>query len=305
MSIEFKPMDTDAVEKVTPFFGLRPNKTCDSVFLDHYLWKDFYQVRYAVLDGKAVLWLMERDGIVSSAMPACGEDYLEEAFHVLCMYFNQELKKPLRIHLADEEAVLYLHLQEKNKQFRVICQDDLKDYLYDGEALRTLPGKKYHKKKNHLNHFRKEYEGRYEYCSLSCSDGDDIWELLMKWREGKGAETEEHMDYEMRGIRSILENCGSFQVHMGGVRIDGRLEAFTLGSYNPFEDMAVIHIEKANPDIRGLYPFVNQQFLVNEFPLVPLVNREDDLGIEGLRKAKLSYYPIGFAEKYDITQIDF
>lgn len=305
MNIEFKPVNVEAIKEITPFFGLRPNKTCDSVFLDHYLWKDYYQVKYAVWEGKAVLWLMEHDGGTGSAMPACGEEELADAFAALLRYFNQELGRPLRIHLADEEAVKSLHLREMTERFRVTEQDDWKDYLYDGESLRTLPGKKYHKKKNHLNHFVKAYEGRYEYCSLDCSARDEIWDFLVRWREGKGEETEEHLDYEVQGIRDILENCRSFHVHMGGVRVDKRLEAFSLGSYNPFENMAVIHIEKANPDIRGLYPFINQQFLLHEFPEAALVNREDDLGIEGLRKAKLSYYPVGFAGKYEIVQIDF
>ena len=67
----------------------------------------------------------------------------------------------------------------------------------------------------------------------------------------------------------------------------------------------MIHIEKANPEIRGMYQFINQQFLLHEFPEVPLINREDDLGIEGLRKAKMSYSPLDFARKYEERQIDF
>ena len=90
---------------------------------------------------------------------------------------------------------------------------------------------------------------------------------------------------------------------MSGVYIDGHLEAFTIGSYNPLERMAVIHIEKANPEIRGLYQFINQQFLIEEFPEAVLINREDDLGLEGLRKAKLSYNPIDYARKYQVEQI--
>ncbi len=86
------------------------------------------------------------------------------------------------------------------------------------------------------------------------------------------------------------------------VYIDGQLEAFTIGSYNSLENMAVIHIEKANEKIRGLYQFINQQFLIHEFPDVTLVNREDDLGLEGLRRAKMSYNPIGFAKKYEVFQ---
>lgn len=75
-----------------------------------------------------------------------------------------------------------------------------------------------------------------------------------------------------------------------------------MGSYNSREKMAVIHIEKANPEFNGLYQFINQQFLVHEFPEAVLVNREDDVGIPGLRKSKMSYNPIGFARKFMVEQ---
>ena len=126
-----------------------------------------------------------------------------------------------------------------------------------------------------------------------------------RWREGKGDEVEEHLDYEVEGIHEILKQCLDLDIRMFGVYIDGTLEAFTIGSYNPAENMAVIHIEKANPEIRGLYQFINQQFLVQEFPDVALVNREDDLGQEGLRHAKMSYNPCGFARKYLVQQKNF
>ena len=129
-----------------------------------------------------------------------------------------------------------------------------------------------------------------------------MWRFLDLWREQKGDNVEEHLDYEVKGIHEILKNCSSLSIRMGGIYIDGNLEAFTIGSYNAREDMAIIHIEKANPEIRGLYQFINQQFLIHEFADTSLVNREDDLGLEGLRKAKLSYNPIGYARKYQVIQ---
>ena len=168
--------------------------------------------------------------------------------------------------------------------------------------MRTLAGKKLHKKKNHLNAFLKEYEGRYEYRRLACENREEVWKFLDKWREEKGEIVEDHLDYEVEGIHAILNHCCQLHVRMSGVYIDGNLQAFTIGSYNPFEKMAVIHIEKANAQIRGLYQFINQQFLIHEFPEAILINREDDLGQEGLRKAKMSYNPSGFARKYLIRQ---
>ena len=303
MNLNFKPVEAEDLEELNPFFCKRTNKTCDSVFLYSFICREYYNVRYAVSDNKAILWLMDLDGKTGSAMPICSEEDLEYYFWKLVEYFNTELKAPLYINLADEEAVEQLGLKNMPDKFKITEQVDLKDYLYDGNAMRTLSGKKLHKKKNHLNAFKREYEGRYEYRRLCCSDRGDVWKFLDRWREEKGEEVEEHLDYEVRGIHEILKNCSLLNVRMSGVYIDGHLEAFTIGSYNPLEQMAVIHIEKANPEIRGLYQFINQQFLIEEFPEAVLINREDDLGLEGLRKAKLSYNPIDYARKYQVEQI--
>lgn len=305
MSLKFKRIEPQDIVKLIPFVGLRPNSTCDSVLLNYLIWAKYYQIQFAVSGDKAVQWLQILDGKHYAAMPFCREEELDFYFSQLVKYFNEELNEPLRIYLADEEAVSYLDLEGRKNQFRITEQTDLRDYLYDGNALRSLSGKKLHKKKNNLNYFKREYEGRYEYRRLLCSDKPDVWKFLDRWREAKGENVEEHLDYEVEGIHMILNNCALLPVRMGGVYIDGMLEAFSIGSYNPHEDMAVIHIEKADPEIRGLYQFINQQFLMSEFPDTTLVNREDDLGIEGLRKAKMSYNPVGFARKYMVEQIDF
>jgi len=114
-----------------------------------------------------------------------------------------------------------------------------------------------HKKKNHLNAFLKEYEGRYEYRRLTCENRGEIWSFLDKWREEKGEVVEDHLDYEVEGIHAILNHCCQLHVRMSGVYIDGKLQAFTIGSYNPFEKMAVIHIEKANAQAKKNMSRVN------------------------------------------------
>ena len=306
MNLQFKPVEAKDIERVTPFFALRPNKTCDSVFLDSFIWRDFYHIQCAISDEKAVQFLMEKDGITFSAMPMCKEEELSHYFYEMVEYLKTMKKKPFRIYLADEDGVNYLKLDPE--KFEVKEQEDLKDYLYDAAAMRSLAGKKLHKKKNHLNAFLREYAERYEYRTLCCSDRDDVWEFLDRWWENKveAAEFGTQLDYEVNGIHDILKNCSQLCVRMAGVYIDGKLEAFTIGSYNEFEKMAVIHIEKANPEINGLYQFINREFLVRAFPEeMMLVNREDDVGMEGLRRAKMSYNPIDFARKYSIEQKDF
>ena len=301
MSLEFKKIEVNSIQEMLPFYAMRHNMTCDSVFLESYVWKDYYNVRYAIWENKALLWLMENEGRCFSAMPLCREEDLPGAFAAIEEYFNEELGYPLVINLADEYAVKYLNLPED--KYLVEEQVDSRDYLYNGDAMRSLAGKKLHKKKNRVNAFKREYEGRYEYRRLCCSDSHDVWVFLDRWRQQKGEEVEEHLDYEVKGIHDILKNCSEFSIHMGGVYIDGQMEAFTIGSYNPVEHMAVIHIEKANPEINGLYQFINQQFLIEEFSEAEWVNREDDMGLEGLRKAKMTYYPADYARKYLVEQL--
>ena len=295
MNLEFKEITVEDSPVMMPYYNMRKNNTCDSVFLESFIWKEFYNVRYAIWEDKALLWLMEYNGKCFSAMPLCKEEDLPGAFGAIQQYFNEELGYPLVINLADEYAVKYLNLPEE--KYFVKEQEDSRDYLY------KLSGKKLHKKKNRLNVFLRQYEGRFEYRTLGCDDKDDMWKFLDRWRIQKGEDQEEHLDYEVRGIHDILRNCCELNIHMGGIYVDGRLEAFSVGSYNKIEDMAVIHIEKANPEIPGLYQAINQMFLLNEFPNVQWVNREDDMGLEGLRKAKMSYNPADFARKYLVEQL--
>ncbi len=302
MNLTFRPVTANDIEIIMPFFGLRPDKTCESVFLDSFLWRNYYHIQYTVYEGKGLLWKMEMDGRTYTSIPTCRQEDMAELLGVMQEHFNQELGQPLRIYLADEESLNYLNLDPK--QFSIEEAEDLKDYLYDGEAMRTLAGRKLHKKKNHVNSFMRTYEGRYEFRRLCCSDRQDVWEFLDRWRVGKqekGQDMEE-LDEEIVGIHEILKNCSYIPVKMAGVYIDGKLQAFSVGSYNEREQMAVIHIEKANSEFNGLYQFINQQFLVHEFPDAVLVNREDDVGLEGLRKSKMSYNPIGFARKFMVEQ---
>ena len=110
MNLDFKEIHAEDAKEMVPFYSLRKNKTCDSVFLESFIWRDFYKVRYAIWEGKALLWLMEYKGKCFSAMPLCREEDLPEAFAAIERYFNEELGYPLVINLADEYAVQYLNL---------------------------------------------------------------------------------------------------------------------------------------------------------------------------------------------------
>lgn len=297
--LQFHKLTMADQQRLEPYFALRPNKICDSSFLDIFLWSQSNQLEYCLVEEEAVLWKMDMDGEVYTIMPSCREEDLPYYFDLIQNYFNRELKCPVKIFWADEEAIEVLKLRH-NPYYRISEQEDLKDYLYDAEKLKTLSGRSYHKKKNLVNKFKKLYEGRWEYRSLTNQDTEQIKGFLENWYSVYG--TEEGLETEKEGIWTILNSPIIPEIRMGAVLIDGEIEAFTMGNYNELEEMAIICVEKANTQIPGLYQAINQQFIEQEFSQARLVNREDDVGMEGLRKAKLSYNPIGYAKKYTVTQ---
>lgn len=319
-ALRFEPFTCEDVEGLREYYFMRPNRTCDSAPLDSFIWRDYYDVKKCVVNEDCVLMTECDDGIMAAAIPLCREEDLPKYFGVLERYFNEVLKRPLIIFLADEEGVNVLREAGALDGYEVSEEEDLKDYLYDAEALRTLAGRKYSKKRNHIHKFEEAYAGRWEYRTLTGADKLDILSYLTSWKlkkdevgEGAGIDANEEsydamesLDAEILGVHDILNNSCVFEnVKIGGIYIDGSLKAFSIGNYNPREKMAVIDIEKAEPDIVGLYQMINREFLIHEFPDAEIVNREDDVGLPGLRRAKLSYYPIDYARKYAIKQKDF
>ncbi|HGM1509464.1 TPA: DUF2156 domain-containing protein, partial [Clostridioides difficile] len=277
-------------------------EACEYCFSTLYMWQHVYKTGYYIGEDFAVL-VGEYEGDSFSILPLAKKDKLPEVVDFVLEYFSKNNKK---IYLRGITTEVVEFLKEKYPdRFEYIEERDLFDYIYDAESLRTLAGKKNQKKRNHINYFLKEYAGRYESKLLDKENFDECLVLMKEWESNKeeNNEFDESMDDELIGIKKIFNHYDILKdkVKVFGVYVDGKLEAFSIGELlNP--NMALIHIEKANPDIRGLYPFINQQFLVSEFKDVEFVNREEDLGIEGLRKAKLSYHPCRFVEKYSVRE---
>ena len=298
-----KPLFEEAA-KLSKIYALRDNRTCDSTVLDTYLWKDLYNTQIYFEDRAALLLMQDEKGYFA-AMPYCREEELSKYFELLKDYFNNVLKCPLRIELADEDALRALGVL-CDPRF-TIEESVFKDYLYSAEALRKLEGKKFQKKRNLVNKFMKEYEGRWEYKTMCCVDEYFLEEFMKKWVDARlleGAESKDTLIFEKDGLIDILRNCDKVTFRVGGIFIDEVLEAFTVGSYNSREKMAVISVEKGNSAIPGIYQMINQQFLLHSYEDAELVNREDDMGLEGLRQAKESYNPIGYARKYRVCERD-
>lgn len=184
---------------------------------------------------------------------------------------------------------------EKCEGYEMKPDRDNYDYIYSMESLRDLAGKKLHGKRNHINRFMSEYGNTFEYVNIDKSMLDECLELYDEWLEGTD---DPSAAYEKNAIRTIISNMDELNVKGAGIRIGGRLAAYTFGERID-GSMAVVHIEKADKDIQGLYTVINNLFIKNELSDMELINREEDMGLEGLRKAKLSYNPVGFIEKFE------
>ena len=170
------------------------------------------------------------------------------------------------------------------------------DYVYDAKSLITLKGKKLHGT-NHINKFLKEYDGRWEYEELTENNIHDFFDYQIGW-----SENDNQFFGELCASSTALRNFKYLGIKGGLIRLDGKIIAITLGS-QPFDDMYIIHIEKADYDIPGSYQMINQQFAMRNCQNVKYIDREEDLGIEGLRKSKLSYYPEFITKIYSGTLI--
>lgn len=173
------------------------------------------------------------------------------------------------------------------------------DYVYSRESLATLKGKKLHGKRNHINKFLSKYPD-YEYRKLDPSMASDCIALYDQWMTEKDGETAESLQNEKLSVELALNNMETLGLTGGAIYIEGKLCAFTVGE-RLHPHMQLIHIEKADTNYEGIFPMINQQYILHECEEVELINREEDMGIEGMRKAKRSYHPLKMIEKHLIS----
>ena len=180
-------------------------------------------------------------------------------------------------------------------RFTIEYDRDSADYVYETEKLATLAGKKLHGKRNHINKFKTLYPD-WTYEKLSDDNVEECFQMALKWRNQNGCEDDPEKNAEMCVTLNSLRLYKELDLTGGVLKTGGRIVAFTVGE-SLCDDTFVVHIEKAFPDVEGAYPMINQQFVQHECTDYKYVNREEDTGAEGLRKAKLSYKPAFLEEK--------
>lgn len=301
--MDFKEINIESKEVLDKYFDMVSYEACEYCFNTLFMWQHSYKTCYHIGDGFAVL-VGEHNGEVFSILPLAPKDKIPDAIKFVMDWFDTD-KHKIYFRGIDKDVAKILEEMYPGK-FEYTAERDIFDYVYDAEKMRTVKGRKLSNKRNHLNFFNREYEGRVERRLLTKEDFPECFELLKSWNETKSGDKdyEDSIDEEFIGMKKLFDNYDklSDKLKIYGVFIDGKLEAFSMGE-KINDDMALIHIEKANADIRGLYPYINKMFLVDEFPDVKWVNREEDMGVEGLRKAKMSYYPERFIEKYTVREV--
>lgn len=180
------------------------------------------------------------------------------------------------------------------RTFDYKCMRDHFDYLYDRNALAELKGKNYQPKRNHANRFRKKYS--YQYQELIPSILPHCLELADKWCEEHNCDEDKNLQFEQEAMKFALEHYEALGLNGGALWVDNEIVAFTYGAPVNY-DTFCIHIEKADTNFDGAYSVINQEFASRIPEHFTYLNREEDLGIPGLRKAKLSYYPALLLEK--------
>ena len=176
------------------------------------------------------------------------------------------------------------------------------DYLYNVKDLIELQGNRYHKKKNLLNQFNRNYASSY------LPFGVDLVEQAMAmqtdWCTWRDCESSDILTSENRAIFRFLKEWRKFDGLFGGaLMINDSMAAYTLAEALT-RDTVLIHFEKGDTQYKGIYQAINQQFLANSASNYTMVNREQDLNDEGLRKAKLSYHPVDYLQKYRVSFAD-
>lgn len=277
---EFSNLTIELRKELHPLFQNLQDGISEFTFANLYLFRETHSYRISKLAGPLFVIVGSDSGSPFFMLPfgLPEKELLDELFHkfasMKCVSEGQASK------LID-------------RGYPVVEDRDNFDYLYMREDLVKLSGVKFHKKKNLVNAFISSYS--YQAKPLLKQYVADAVTVLEMWRHKKG----NHDDYS--AAREALEKMEELQLCGVVYYVDGKPAAYILGEELGVGDSFVIHFEKAVSDYKGLYQFVNQSFAAIIPKKYKFINREQDLGIEGIRQAKMTYRPVGFVKKYRAT----
>lgn len=283
LSIEDKPLFDYLLSIFQPLIS-------EFTFTNLFIWRKAYSIQLSRLDQFLCL-LGEQNGN-PFFFPPIGTGDVVKCFRELLEFLRGRSEVPKIVRVPED---LIRQIDWSAEGFLVELDRDQSDYVYLVQDLIHLEGRKYHRKRNHIKQFKEKYT--YQYVPLTKDYVRQCLNLEEAWCDLRHCEAIPGLLNESIAIKEALDHFERLSVKGGIILIQGRVEAFTLGEPLNSETV-VIHIEKANPAFEGLYPTLNQTFLENHWSRYKYVNREQDLGEEGLRKAKESYFPHHMVNKY-------
>ena len=301
--IEFHALTKEDKPLLDRYFRANYYENSHFNFTNLYMWREPFHVHVAEEDN--VLYVVsEWKARVSALQPFCDPAFYPAATKKLLAYF-EDIEQPFHIYDMERGYADFLRSCDC-ANFEVVADRDNYDYVYLSEKLISLAGRKLHSKKNHLNAFHKEHPDAAfvpitDEIVMLCKLELNSWYKQHKQEDGT---VDPFIGYERTAILEVLNNFEDFGLKGGAILLGGRVVAFTFGEQLN-TDTAVIHVEKADPELRGAYPAINQGFVEHAWSHLTYINREEDMGIEGLRKAKESYKPEKLIEKFNATLVGF
>jgi hypothetical protein len=289
---DFKPIEIQDKAVFMEYFRQDPPEISELTFTNLFIWRHQYRPVWMEWGDCLLIIYQPKGGIPYGLFPV-GTGDKRQALETLCRELKR-LASEVRICRVGEHSVKH-HVDPD--RYTVLPDRDNSDYVYLTSDLINLSGRKYHKKKNHVNQFIKNHD--FEYRPLNPELVEHFFEMQEAWCRMRECVENPELLAEDYAIHEALTWFKDLDFQGGAILINAGVEAFSLGEMLN-KETAVIHIEKANPEIPGLYAAINQCFCMNAWPEATYINREQDMGIDGLRKAKESYYPHHMVNKYTV-----
>lgn len=285
--LPFRPIEITDKQQADAILREKSSYLCAHCFVDLFIWKSVYDTQICFQDD--FIFIKQKQGDVTVYTVPIGTGCLCSAIELLK---QDAIDRNVTFNMS---AVNESQMKEIEgacpDKFNFIEKRDAEDYIYSGESMITLAGKKLHSKRNFINRFKNDYEGRWIYENILEENIHDAFAYHLSWCAQNSEGVTDEFFGETCAISLALNNFEALGLKGGLIRIDGKVMAITLGS-RATEDMFIVHIEKADYTIAGAYQIINNEFAKQNFEGIKYINREEDLGKEGLRKAKLSYNPV-------------
>ncbi len=286
--------DRELIEKYLKSANLNIAEHC---FTSFYMWQDYYATQFCE-DGEFLY-------IKSKSSPN-GENYF------MCPVGTGDLKgaiNKLYNEFGKDITLVSITQQMKEKLEQLMPGElefselrDSADYIYLAQRLITLSGKKLQSKRNFVNRFLKEYGDNYSFEPITNENKQKAWEFHLSWSKQSESEQENlSLIAETSAIKKLLDNFDELCAVGGMLYVGTEVVGFTISTKST-QNMAVVHTEKCNIEYSGVYQMINKLFVETMLSDMEYINREEDMGIEGLRKAKMSYIPDILQMKYSAVR---